>query len=57
MPETVVHFQIRMPPALHERLASLALEREQSLNALVVEALRAALEARTVEKPDGVARR
>jgi predicted HicB family RNase H-like nuclease len=56
MPETVVHFQIRMPPALHERLASLALERKQSLNTLVVEALRAALEARTLEQPDGVAR-
>ena len=24
MPETVVHFQIRMPPVMHERLASRA---------------------------------
>jgi predicted HicB family RNase H-like nuclease len=56
MPLTVVHFQIRIPPALHERLASLAIEREQSLNALVVEALRAAVETRKVEQPDGVAR-
>lgn len=36
MPETVVHFQIRMPPALHERLASRAREEKSSLNALVV---------------------
>jgi predicted HicB family RNase H-like nuclease len=56
MPESVVHFQIRMPPALHERLASLAMERKESLNVLIVDALRAALEARTVEQADGVAR-
>jgi hypothetical protein len=36
MPETVVHFQIRMPPALHERLASMARGDKKSLNALVV---------------------
>jgi len=36
MPETVVHFQIRMPPALHEHLASRAREEKTSLNALVV---------------------
>jgi ribose 1,5-bisphosphokinase PhnN len=36
MPETVVHFQIRMPPALHERLASRAREEKSSLNALVL---------------------
>lgn len=36
MPETVVHFQIRMPPALHEQLASWAREEKASLNALIV---------------------
>lgn len=44
MPETVVHFQIRMPPALHEGLASIARESKGSLNALVVEMLREAVE-------------
>jgi predicted HicB family RNase H-like nuclease len=53
MPESVVHFQIRMPPVLHERLASLALERKESLNAMVVEALRAAVEAKAGRKPAG----
>jgi hypothetical protein len=53
MPETVVNFQIRMPPALHERLASLALERKESLNAMVVEALRAAVEAKAGGTPAG----
>ena len=42
MPETVVHFQIRMPPALHERLASLAMDQKSSLNALVVSILQEA---------------
>ena len=37
MPETVVHFQIRMPPVLHEQLASWAKEDKASLNALIVE--------------------
>ena len=36
MPETVVHFQIRMPPVLHEQLASWAKEDKASLNALIV---------------------
>ena len=36
MPETVVHFQIRMPPAMHEQLASRARDTKQSLNALIV---------------------
>jgi hypothetical protein len=36
MPETVVHFQIRMPPALHERLASRARDEKNSLNAMIV---------------------
>ena len=40
MPETVVHFQIRMPPALHERLASWAKEDKESLNALIVSILK-----------------
>ena len=43
MPETVVHFQIRMPPVLHEQLASWAKDDKTSLNALVVEALQKAL--------------
>jgi predicted HicB family RNase H-like nuclease len=42
MPETVVHFQIRMPPHLHERLASWAKDDNASLNALVVEILQKA---------------
>lgn len=49
MPETVVHFQIRMPPPLHERLASMAKESKESLNALVVELLRQAAEAHDQE--------
>lgn len=44
MPETVVHFQIRMPPALHEQLASWAKEDKQSLNALIVGLLEEAIE-------------
>jgi predicted HicB family RNase H-like nuclease len=43
MPETVVHFQIRMPPVLHEQLASWAKEDKASLNALVVETLQKAV--------------
>lgn len=46
MPETVVHFQIRMPPPLHEHLASLAREKKVSLNALVVAILQEAVERR-----------
>jgi hypothetical protein len=46
MPETVVHFQIRMPPSLHEQLASRAREDKSSLNALVVTVLRDAVERR-----------
>ena len=46
MPETVVHFQIRMPPTLHERLASWALDKKTSLNATVVAFLKEALERR-----------
>jgi len=44
MPETVVHFQIRMPPDLHERLASRAKDEKASLNALVVGILEQAVE-------------
>ncbi len=44
MPETVVHFQIRMPPPIHERLASWAIEEKKSLNAVVVGILTKALE-------------
>ena len=46
MPETVVHFQIRMPPEIHEKLASWAREDKESLNALVVTILRKAYEER-----------
>ena len=46
MPETVVHFQIRMPPPLHEHLASRAREEKASLNALIVAILREAAEGR-----------
>ena len=42
MPETVVHFQIRMPPDLHEQLSSRARAETSSLNALIVSILRAA---------------
>ena len=44
MPETVVHFQIRMPPALHEQLASWAKDDKASLNALIVGLLERAVE-------------
>ena len=44
MPETVVHFQIRMPPDLYEKLASWAKDDKVSLNALVVETLQEAFE-------------
>jgi predicted HicB family RNase H-like nuclease len=44
MPETVVHFQIRMPPALHEQLATWAKEDKASLNALIVGLLERAIE-------------
>lgn len=46
MPETVVHFQIRMPPTLHEQLASWAKEDKVSLNALIVGLLDKAVEQR-----------
>jgi len=43
MPETVVHFQIRMPPDFHERLVSWAKDDKESINALVVEILEKAV--------------
>src|SRR4051794_25832967 len=46
MPETVVHFQVRMPPALHEHLTSRAKAEKTSLNALVVGLLQAAADRR-----------
>jgi predicted HicB family RNase H-like nuclease len=53
MPETVVHFQIRMPPILHEQLASWAKEDRESLNMLVVRILEQALERRQAEPVSG----
>ena len=49
MPETVVHFQIRMPPVLHEQLASWAKEDKESLNMLVVGILEQAVDRRNAE--------
>jgi predicted HicB family RNase H-like nuclease len=43
MPETVVHYQIRMPPNLYETLANRAKDDKASLNALIVEILQKAL--------------
>jgi predicted HicB family RNase H-like nuclease len=51
MPQTIVHFQIRMPPALHEKLASLAEEVGDSLNTVVVRFLTEAAEAEAKRKP------
>jgi hypothetical protein len=45
MPQTVVLIQVRMPPALHEKLASLAQDNRESLNTVVVRLLTAAAEA------------
>jgi predicted HicB family RNase H-like nuclease len=44
MPESVVHFQIRMPPQQHEKLATWAKEDKISLNLLVVGILEKAME-------------
>jgi predicted HicB family RNase H-like nuclease len=46
MPETVVHFQIRMPPDMHERLASWAKADKASLNLLIVDILEKAIDRR-----------
>jgi hypothetical protein len=48
MPETVVHFQLRMPPELHEKLATQAKGNRVSLNALIVRIL-----DQIVEHPEG----
>ena len=53
MPETVVHFQIRMPPHFHERLVSWAKDDHASLNALVVEILQEALTEHESAKETG----
>jgi predicted HicB family RNase H-like nuclease len=49
MPESVVHFQIRMPPQQHERLATWAKEDKVSLNLLVVGILEKAMERHNAE--------
>ena len=49
MPESVVHFQIRMPPQQHEKLATWAKEDKVSLNLLVVGILEKAMERRKQE--------
>jgi len=49
MPETVVHFQIRMPPDMHERLASWAKADKASLNLLIVDILEKAIQRREGE--------
>lgn len=51
MPETVVHFQIRMPPALHEQLASWAKDDKASLNALIVGILEKAIQTHQGKAP------
>jgi predicted HicB family RNase H-like nuclease len=56
MPETVVHFQIRINPMTYEQLASWAKEGKESLNALVVRILKEAAERHDVKpaKPSGL---
>jgi predicted HicB family RNase H-like nuclease len=49
MPESVVHFQIRMPPQQHEKLATWAKEDKVSLNLLVVGLLEKAMERRKTD--------
>jgi predicted HicB family RNase H-like nuclease len=49
MPESVVHFQIRMPPQQHEKLATWAKEDKVSLNLLVVGILEKAMERHRAE--------
>ena len=50
MPESVVHFQIRMPPQQHEKLATWAKEEKLSLNLLVVGILEKAVQRRKSEQ-------
>ena len=57
MPETVVHFQIRIPPHSHEKLASWAKDDKASINTLVVEILQNSMkvhESVDQKKPAGV---
>jgi predicted HicB family RNase H-like nuclease len=56
MPETVVHFQIRMPPALHEQLATWALKDKASLNALIVAILQETVNRHQIAGPMGAHR-
>jgi predicted HicB family RNase H-like nuclease len=49
MPESVVHFQIRMPPQQHEKLATWAKEEKVSLNLLVVGILEKAMDRHKAE--------
>jgi HicB family len=56
MPESVVHFQIRMPPKQHEKLATWAKEDRVSLNLLVVGILEKAMERRHAEAGAGAAK-
>ncbi len=49
MPESVVHFQIRMPPQQHEKLATWAKEDKISLNLLVVGILEKAMQERLAD--------
>ncbi|MGA7498690.1 MAG: toxin-antitoxin system HicB family antitoxin [Isosphaeraceae bacterium] len=49
MPETVVHFQIRMSPDIHERLASWAKADKASINKLVVDVLEKAVGRREAQ--------
>ncbi len=53
MPESVVHFQIRMPPQQHEKLATWAKEDKVSLNLLVVGILEKAMERHRAEAGTG----
>jgi predicted HicB family RNase H-like nuclease len=53
MPESVVHFQIRMPPQQHEKLATWAKEDKVSLNMLVVGILESAMERHRAEPGAG----
>jgi hypothetical protein len=56
MPETVVHFQIRIHPAAYEQLATWAKDGKESLNALVVRLLKDAVDQREKKpaKPAGL---
>jgi predicted HicB family RNase H-like nuclease len=57
MPETVVHFQVRMPPVVHERMASRAQAEKRSLNAVIVAILNEAIAKREGAKTEASAAR